>query len=219
VVAAYYAAIAAHDYTKAWNLGGKNLGSTYPEFRAGYASTARDIVTLGHAPSPGQVDAHLLAFNTQGEVQLFTGTYTVSGRTITGAHVTESFQETNAQFAGTPVVQQLADLGYTAEKQTPPQSGQDIDAVPGTCSDSGDGHCQIVFFFHAGQLADVDHPQGESSVSVAWQDGQTVAVTYPQYAASDAMCCPSGNSVTVKFQWNGTDVVPTSPLPTPINGR
>ena len=220
VVAAYYAAVAAHDYAKAWDLGGKNFGSTYADFSAGYASTAREILTVGHAaPAAGQVEIRLLAFTTQGDVQLFTGSYTVDGATIASGRLAESFQEPAAQFAATPVVQQLADLGYTASQIVPPQPNDDLDAVPAVCSDSGDGYCQIVFFFHRGQLIGVDHAQGETSVSIAWQNGQTVAAVYPQYGANDPMCCASGNPVTVQFGWNGSDAVPLTPLPAPINGR
>lgn len=220
VVAAYYAAVSTHDYGKAWDLGGKNFGSTFADFSAGYASTARQILTIGHAPpSAGQVEIRLLAFTTQGDAQLFTGTYTVDGGTIVSGRLAESFEEPAAQFAGTPVVQQLADLGYTAAKPIPPQPNDDLDAVPAVCSDSGDGHCQIVFFFHRGQMVGVDRPQGETSVSIAWQNGQVAAAVYPQYGANDPMCCASGNPVTVQFGWNGSDAVPLTPLPAPINGR
>ena len=221
IVAAYYAAVSARDYNRAWDLGGKNLGASFPDFSAGYASTARDIITIGHAPAvDGQVPVRLLAFTTQGQAQLFTGTYTVDGGVITAGQIAESFQEPAAQFAATPLPQQLADLGYTPQNPAPPpQADHEIDAVPAVCSDSGDGYCQILFFFHRGQLIGVDHAQGDTSVSVAWQNGQTVAATYPQYKENDPMCCASGNPLTVQFGWNGSDATPLSPMPTPVNGR
>jgi hypothetical protein len=220
-VAAYYAAVAAHDYTRAWDLGGKNFGASLQDFSAGYASTARDIITIGHAPAAdGQVPVRLLAFTTQGQAQLFTGTYRVDGGTISEGQIVESFQEPAAQFAATPLAQQLADLGYTVQNPEPtPQADHDIDAVPAVCSDSGDGYCQILFLFHNGQLVGVDHAQGDTAVSIAWQNGRTVAAVYPQYKGNDPMCCASGNPVTVQFGWNGSDAVPLSPLPTPVNGR
>ncbi len=45
-VQAYVAAINAHDYAKAWDLGGNNTGQTYTSFEQGFNGTARDALTI-----------------------------------------------------------------------------------------------------------------------------------------------------------------------------
>jgi hypothetical protein len=82
-VTAYFAAINGHHYGRAWNLGGRNSPSpSYADFVHGYDTTARDTVTIvsvsGHV-----VTARLSAQQTDGTVQLYQGTYTVSHGVIT----------------------------------------------------------------------------------------------------------------------------------------
>ncbi len=81
VVRAYYAAISAHDYPRAWQLGGDHTGTTRQQFVAGFRGTERDTVTVvkvsGHV-----VAARLTALQTDGTVKRFVGSYLVRGGTI-----------------------------------------------------------------------------------------------------------------------------------------
>ena len=88
VVEAYFAAINAHDYSRAWALGGSHLSSSYSQFAAGIANTAVDNVTI-LSVSGGTVAVDLTATNNNGSQQTFAGTYTVSGPTITGASIAQ----------------------------------------------------------------------------------------------------------------------------------
>ena len=86
-VTAYFAAINGHHYGRAWNLGGRNSPSpSYADFVHGYDTTARDTVTIVSV-SGGVVTARLSAQQTDGAVQLYQGTYTVSHGVITGFDV------------------------------------------------------------------------------------------------------------------------------------
>jgi hypothetical protein len=86
-VAAYFAAINGHHYGRAWNLGGRNSPSpSYADFVHGYATTARDTVTIVSV-SGDVVTARLSAQQTDGAVQLYQGTYTVRHGVITGFDV------------------------------------------------------------------------------------------------------------------------------------
>lgn len=89
VVEEYYAAINSHDYSRAWALGGKNLGQSYGEFITGFADTEVDSVeivsTHGHT-----VSVYLTADNYDGSQQTFAGSYTVSGDQITGASISQT---------------------------------------------------------------------------------------------------------------------------------
>ena len=52
-----------------------------------------------------------------------------------------------------------------------------------------------------------------SLVSVQWTTSDVAALSYPLYAPGDPHCCPTGGSRLVRFEWNGSAVVPLDPLP------
>ncbi|MEZ0092803.1 serine/threonine-protein kinase [Streptacidiphilus sp. EB129] len=84
VVTAYYDAINAHDYSTAWNLGGKNLGGSYSDFANGFAGTSSDTLTIDGV-SGGTVDVHLHAVHTDGSTADYSGSYFVQNGVITQA--------------------------------------------------------------------------------------------------------------------------------------
>ena len=79
---AYYAAINHHRYLRAWRLGGRNTGETYPAFVSGFSGTAHDGVTI-QSVSGSVVSAQVVAAQTNGTVKTYQGTYTVAGGVIT----------------------------------------------------------------------------------------------------------------------------------------
>ncbi|BCJ38389.1 hypothetical protein Athai_58920 [Actinocatenispora thailandica] len=88
VVYAYFDAINNTDYWSAWQLGGKNLDSSYDHFAAGFDTTAMDVVTV-QGVSGDVVSVSLSAYQTDGSVKEYAGTYTVRGGVIVAADVTE----------------------------------------------------------------------------------------------------------------------------------
>lgn len=86
VVEEYYAAVNAHDYARAWALGGRNLAPDYRAFVAGFAGTAVDTLTVTGSHG-GTVDIALDALQTDGSHHSFTGTYTVRDGVIVAASV------------------------------------------------------------------------------------------------------------------------------------
>jgi serine/threonine protein kinase len=85
-VQAYFAAINAHDYAKAWALGGKNTGSSYSSFANGFNGTAKDTVTVVSVAGD-VVTVKLAATQTGGSVKYYQGTYTVTNGVITQSHI------------------------------------------------------------------------------------------------------------------------------------
>ncbi|MFC8450176.1 DUF4352 domain-containing protein [Kitasatospora sp. NPDC057223] len=83
-VEAYYAAVNAKDYRTAWALGGRNLNHSYTDFVAGFATTARDDLTVIGATG-STVSVVLDAVQSDGSHKVFTGTYTVRGGVIVSA--------------------------------------------------------------------------------------------------------------------------------------
>lgn len=88
VVQEYFDAINAHDYRRAWDLGGKNLGGSYDAFVSGFSDTVHDTVVVGGVTG-GTVSLDLAAEQTDGTVKVFTGTYTVRGGEIVASDVQE----------------------------------------------------------------------------------------------------------------------------------
>ena len=85
-VRAYVAAINGHDYARAWRLGGRNTGRSYPSFVSGFSTTVRDTPTIVSV-SGDVVTARLTAQQTDGTVDTYQGTYTVDSGVIIGFDV------------------------------------------------------------------------------------------------------------------------------------
>lgn len=80
-VRAYIAAINHGNYAKAWRLGGRNAGVSYAKFVTGFAGTARDALKV-LSVAGNVVTARLAAYQTDGTLKTFTGTYAVEDRVI-----------------------------------------------------------------------------------------------------------------------------------------
>lgn len=93
VVQAYFDAINQKNYQKAWDLGGKNLESSYSAFMSGFATTSMvsvQVLDVSGDPGHGVVTVRLSTLETTGETKVFMGDYTVSGGEITQASVHEA---------------------------------------------------------------------------------------------------------------------------------
>jgi hypothetical protein len=82
-VRAYVAAINGRHYARAWRLGGRNTGGSYPQFVSGFGTTARDALTIVSV-SRHVVTARITARQIDGTVDTYQGTYTVGNGVITG---------------------------------------------------------------------------------------------------------------------------------------
>ena len=87
-VRAYVAAINGHRYARAWRLGGRNTGGSYPDFVSGFTGTANDTLTIVSV-SGDVVTARFNAQQTDGTVQTYQGTYTVHHGVIIGFDVVQ----------------------------------------------------------------------------------------------------------------------------------
>jgi hypothetical protein len=85
-VRAYVAAVNGHDYARAWSLGGRNTGRSYPNFVNGFSTTARDTLTIVSV-SGDVVTAQLTAQQTDGTTDIYQGAYTVNSGVIIGFDV------------------------------------------------------------------------------------------------------------------------------------
>ncbi|MFF4033948.1 hypothetical protein ACFYZ2_30065 [Streptomyces sviceus] len=86
-VLAYFDAINAGDYARAWDLGGKNLQKgSYSSFVQGFEDTAHDSVTILSVVGD-TVEVELDATQTDGTHRYFAGTYTVRNGVIVAADI------------------------------------------------------------------------------------------------------------------------------------
>jgi hypothetical protein len=87
IVQDYINAINAGAYYKAWGLVGYR-GPSFKSYKAGFAGTERDTLTIVSV-NGDVVTAKLSALQTDGDVKLYEGTYTVTGGIISAAQVTQ----------------------------------------------------------------------------------------------------------------------------------
>ncbi|OLZ70794.1 hypothetical protein AV521_12285 [Streptomyces sp. IMTB 2501] len=86
-VTKYFEAINSRDFQTAWDLGGKNLDSSYSAFVSGFEGTERDDLTVGSVDGT-TVSVSLVATQTDGTRKSYSGRYTVVAGVITGASIT-----------------------------------------------------------------------------------------------------------------------------------
>ena len=85
-VRAYFAALNAHNFVRAWDLGGRNTGSSYTDYVNGFGTTAKDTVTIVSV-SGNVVTARITAQQTNDTIKIYQGTYTVNHGVITRFNV------------------------------------------------------------------------------------------------------------------------------------
>ncbi len=91
VVQQFYQDISNQDYSDAWALGGDNIGgSDYAAWAAGYDTTASVLLGTFSAFGSDQVQASLTATQTDGSVNTYEGSYTVSGGVIVAANIVQT---------------------------------------------------------------------------------------------------------------------------------
>ena len=77
---------------------------------------------------------------------------------------------------------------------------------------------QQLFLFHAGSYLGTATSDTRFAFQISAQTDDTVTVTYAHYQPGDFTCCPSSEPDVVRYQWNGTRVVPLDPIPLPDQG-
>jgi serine/threonine protein kinase len=90
VVSAYYQAINAHQFRKAYDLSTQAQDTeSFAQFRQGYQGTRHDTLTITGV-SAGVVSFNLTATQTDGSVKTYSGSYTVQNGKIVGSNVAQT---------------------------------------------------------------------------------------------------------------------------------
>jgi hypothetical protein len=102
--------------------------------------------------------------------------------------------------------------GYTPDDPGDYRSAQTLRVLVGTRAGSGDGYAKRAFFFVGGRYLGTDTSDDSANVRVDGQSDSTVTLSYALYGRNDALCCPAGEA-RVRYQWNGSRLVPLDPIP------
>ncbi|MBO0882699.1 MAG: hypothetical protein J2P17_20670 [Mycobacterium sp.] len=129
VVRAFYAAINSGNYAEAWRLSLGRFGGSYSAFVAGFQDTDHDVLTITGV-SGSAVRVSLLAYQSDGTVRHYTGTYEVSNGRITAGQLQ---LEPTPQSAAPP-------LGETCGAPTNPW-GYNFCGTGGFIGSPPDGFC------------------------------------------------------------------------------
>ncbi len=79
---------------------------------------------------------------------------------------------------------------------------------------SATGYAQRAFFFYGDDYLGNDTSGDSAGIEYAGQDDNTVSLTYKLYQHNDPNCCPTGGEATVRYDWNGSELVPLDEIPT-----
>lgn len=112
VVQAYFDAIDARDYQRAWELGGQNLSGNYAAFVDGLSTTVSHTLIVTSTQG-NTVYARLEALQTSGEVRSYEGSYTVSNGVIVSANVRQTNPASHHASSSQPVIGILAHNPYS----------------------------------------------------------------------------------------------------------
>jgi hypothetical protein len=72
---------------------------------------------------------------------------------------------------------------------------------------------RLAFFFILTHYIGHDSLSPSARLSVMSNTKKTVTLAYRTYGASEPACCPRGPRVTVRFVWNGTQLLPEGTIP------
>jgi LppP/LprE lipoprotein len=103
--------------------------------------------------------------------------------------------------------------GYEASDTSTYDSSAPVAVLIGVKVPTADARRQHAFFFADGRYLGTDTKNTSAGIDVAYQTGSTVALEYELFEPDDAMCCPSAGSATVRYRWNGQQLVPLDPIP------
>jgi hypothetical protein len=102
--------------------------------------------------------------------------------------------------------------GYVPDDSSQYQPGDTLRVLVATKNGSGDGYAKRAFFFVGGRYIGTDTSDDSAGIRVEGQSDSTVTIAYALYGKNDALCCPGGTA-RVRYQWNGSRLVPLDPIP------
>jgi serine/threonine protein kinase len=88
-----------------------------------------------------------------------------------------------------------------------------INVILGTLTGSADGHSNWAFFFAGNRYIGHDAPTPSWQLAIQSRTQTVITLAYQIYGPTDPTCCPTGGTQTVRYQWNGSKLVPLDPIP------
>lgn len=110
-------------------------------------------------------------------------------------------------------LERVAKEGYDVADPSTYDSEQTLNAVIGVNTDSVTGRNDLAFFFVNGKYIGTDTQDESAEIKFKGSAGDTVTLAYTLFRQSDPGCCPTGGSQSVRYQWDGEELVPLDPIP------
>ena len=89
-----------------------------------------------------------------------------------------------------------------------------VNVILATLTASADGYNNWAFFFVGNTYIGHDTKEPSLGISIVGRTSNTITLGYTIYGPNDPNCCPSGGSRSVRYQWNGSQLIPLDPIPT-----
>jgi hypothetical protein len=102
--------------------------------------------------------------------------------------------------------------GYNVDNPGDYKRSAILRVLIGTRKGSGDGYAKRAFFFVGGRYLGTDTSDDSANIRVAAESPTRVTLAYALYGPDDALCCPGGTAI-VRYEWNGSKLLPLDPIP------
>ena len=106
-------------------------------------------------------------------------------------------------------VERVAQAGYTVSDTSSYDASQQLRVLIG----SAGPYNQKAFFFLGGDYLGTDTLAPSAQLAFGGEDGNVVTIVYTLYRPQDPMNAPTGGKVGIRYQWNGTRLLPLDPIP------
>jgi LppP/LprE lipoprotein len=117
-----------------------------------------------------------------------------------------------ARQARTAALAQLREQGYVAVRVSDYDASHTLRVLIGRPAGEPEG-ARRAFFFHRRQFLGHDTTTPSAKLRAGPAEDLAVTLVYGRFAPGDQLCCPSGGSARVRYQYDGTALRPTDPIP------
>jgi hypothetical protein len=117
-----------------------------------------------------------------------------------------------ARKARADAVGELRRQGYVAVRPADYDASHELRVLVGRPAGEPDG-ARRAFFFVKRQFIGHDTTTPSAKLRAGASDDTSVTLVYGRFAPGDRRCCPSGGLARVRYQWDGTGLSPTDPIP------
>jgi hypothetical protein len=117
-----------------------------------------------------------------------------------------------ARQARAAAIAELREQGFVAVRVSDYDASNTLRVLIGRPVGEPDG-ARRAFFFNRRQFVGHDTTTPSAKLRAGPAEDTAVTLVYGRFAPGDQLCCPTGGSARVRYQWDGTALRPTDPIP------